>query len=122
MSRPFRLLLCLLLALALPFQGSVAAAMMCRVQVPQAAPVAAAAMSHDGQAMPGHCADAESGGETAAHACASCAACGIAGALAPTPGCAIVGNTLHERPLSVRILSPSFVPEGTERPPRPVLA
>lgn len=123
MSPIFRLLLTLLLALALPLQGGFAAAMMCRAPVQHGmGDTTHRGAPADPQALPDHCAGAMVTDKAGSHACTACAACCIAGALTPATLPSFIDVNLHQRPLAARALPSSFITEGTERPPRPVLA
>lgn len=119
-----RSLLTLLLLLALPLQG-IAAASMVNCLPAHGGMAGAASLSavsadglHDALHAPGdHCADARLPTQ-GKHACSACAACCIGGALMPS-ALALPGDfKLHERPLRSQTLSPAFITEGTERPPR----
>jgi hypothetical protein len=119
-----RLLLIFMLLLALPLQGFAAAAMMSCAPSHHGVPASVA--MHDGSAVHAHHHDSDrdpaSTPSHGKHACSACAACCIGGALAPSALRFSADLSTHLRPLLARVTPPAFITEGTERPPRHVLA
>lgn len=119
-----RLLLTIMLLLALPLQGFAAAAMMSCAPSHHGLP--GSAVVHEDAAPHAHHHDSDhdpaSTPSRGKHACSACAACCIGGALMPSALRLPPDFSTHLRPLPVRVPPPAFITEGTERPPRHVLA
>lgn len=119
-----RLLLTIMLLLALPLQSFAAAAMISCAPSHHGLPTtatmhddaAAHTRHHDGDHDP---VSKPSHGK---HACSACAACCIGGALMPSAPRLSGDLSTHLRPLPAHVTPPAFITEGTERPPRHVLA
>lgn len=111
----------MLLILALPVQSFAAAAMLgCMMPPPDAMrPVAMA----DDMMAGCHASSAQPDTPSPSHNCNHCAACALASAL-PIPA----AGSPPVVPVAVRFVSQpvaafsGFIPDGPERPPRPVLA
>lgn len=121
MCRFNRFLLTVLLVVALPLQGGVAAAMMCCVPVQAHATATGHDAAPDAHALPAHCVESavlDEGASLSPQPCSNCAACCIAGALTPAalPLCA--DTAFHERPLADLSGPSSFIAESAEHPPR----
>lgn len=119
-----RILLTIMLLLALPLQGFAAAAMMnC---APSHHGLPGSAVVHEDAAPHAHHHDSDhdpaSTSSRGKHACSACAACCIGGALMPSALRLPDDLSAHLRPLLARVTPPAFITEGTERPPRHLLA
>ncbi|MDP3454543.1 hypothetical protein [Methyloversatilis sp.] len=121
MSRFSRFLITILLVIALPLQGGVAAAMMCCVPGQPPAMAGGHDSATEAPLLSEHCAESAARDESAVQSpqsCASSAACCIAGALTPATLPAFADKAFHERPFADLGGPPSFIADSAEHPPR----
>lgn len=127
MRASIRLLLTIVLLLALPLQGFAAATMIgCAPSHRGPGAGGTAHEAHGAQAHgEAHGKVQHEGGCASSHGkctCSACAACCIGSALTPSVLRLPADLSTHPRPQPARVLPPAFITEGTERPPRHLLA